>query len=222
MLNVYYYVPIKSTWEFIMTVSLKTTNETPIQYTSLNGTVFKSERADLTKGVTYEIPYNNACEENIRADFAEFGAWLAVIIHPELNSFKGFDSIRYVQSITNLVVNNHYALYQSLKGTSELSEMLTYYPEDDSMLSQHYLKLDHEDYVANVRFHYDEQTHTMEISFTTDDEDNGEQCPARMTENEIKYVTSKIEFLKILYKNQFSQSAFSYMKWKLIELPLDH
>lgn len=67
-------------------------NETPIEHTCRNGTVFRSSRADLADVVQVKrsSDWPQTC-----ADFAEFGAWHAMEIWPHLNGFQGYDCVRY-------------------------------------------------------------------------------------------------------------------------------
>jgi len=69
-------------------------NAKSIEHMSRNGTVFKSERGDLRSGVmvvsSWDVGMGEMC-----ADFAEFAAWHALHIHPNLNGFGGYDAISY-------------------------------------------------------------------------------------------------------------------------------
>ena len=72
-------------------------NETPISHFCYHGTTFSADRADLRNGVEYAAPRYVSPEE-IMQDFFSFGAWHAFTIHPELNGFQGYDSIKFSRS----------------------------------------------------------------------------------------------------------------------------
>ncbi len=69
-------------------------NEKEISHTSSNGTTFKSDRGDLRSGVKATYLWEIDDMKKL-ADFAEFGAWHAFWIHPNLNGFPGYDTINY-------------------------------------------------------------------------------------------------------------------------------
>lgn len=71
-------------------------NDTPLEHSCANGLTFKTETADLRKGVTVvkgDFWFEDALK--MGADFAQFGAWHAMEIRPNLNWFAGYDAIHY-------------------------------------------------------------------------------------------------------------------------------
>lgn len=66
---------------------------TPLQHRSANGTNFRC-RADLISGViTEDVPE----DKNLAmADAGEFLGWHAVNIYPQLNGFRGYDCVEFV------------------------------------------------------------------------------------------------------------------------------
>ena len=70
-------------------------NNIPISLRADNGTEFKATRADLRDGVVVLPSTLNVTELQKMADFAQFGAWHAHQIHPNLNGFSGYDAISY-------------------------------------------------------------------------------------------------------------------------------
>jgi len=69
-------------------------NAKSFEHTCSNGTVFKSERGDLASGVKVLQSFDIDVNEKM-ADYAEFGAWHSIIIHPNLNGFAGYDCIKF-------------------------------------------------------------------------------------------------------------------------------
>jgi hypothetical protein len=69
-------------------------NTKAIQHMSSNGTTFKADRGDLQSGVRVLSAWNTSLE-HMMSDFAEFGAWHLMNIHPSLHGFGGYDTITY-------------------------------------------------------------------------------------------------------------------------------
>ena len=69
-------------------------NGKPLHYDAINGITFKSERSDLRGGVEVRKSHTVSSVELCRA-FAEFGAYHAMHIRPNLNGFSGYDCVRY-------------------------------------------------------------------------------------------------------------------------------
>jgi len=63
-------------------------NENKLEHTCSNGTVFKSERADLKRGVKAHIK-KHASKEEVMADFSQFGAWHTHYVFPNLSGYSG-------------------------------------------------------------------------------------------------------------------------------------
>ena len=72
-------------------------NDQSFSHMSNNGTVFKGDRCDLSSGVKVSFLWDIENEQQ-NADFAEFAAWHAMQIWPQLNGFAGYDAIRYEYS----------------------------------------------------------------------------------------------------------------------------
>lgn len=65
-----------------------------IEYMSSNGTVFKAAERDLSGGVVVETSWL-ITPIQLGADFAEFGAWHQREVWEDLESFAGYDAVRY-------------------------------------------------------------------------------------------------------------------------------
>lgn len=66
----------------------------PLEHHSHHGSVFKVAKADLS--VEVYVTYAPTDPALLAADVAEFAAWHALIIHPELRSgFQGYDCLRF-------------------------------------------------------------------------------------------------------------------------------
>lgn len=66
----------------------------PLEHRSHNGSVFKVAKADLSVVIDVTNAPTNLAD--FAADVAEFAAWHALIIHPELRSgFQGYDCLRF-------------------------------------------------------------------------------------------------------------------------------
>lgn len=72
----------------------KIMNTESLEYMCSNGTTFKADRCDLKGGVRVLEAWETTPEQKM-ADFAEFGAWHLANIHPNLNGFAGYGSIKY-------------------------------------------------------------------------------------------------------------------------------
>jgi len=71
-------------------------NGTPISHICSNATTFTADRADLRNGVEYTV-MGGMDDESVAKDFFEFGAWHASTIHPMLNAFSGYGSVRFTK-----------------------------------------------------------------------------------------------------------------------------
>ena len=71
-------------------------NEKPIQHRAGHGTEFLADRADLRGGVKVITHITND-PKLIKSDYAEFAAWHAHNIHPQLNGFSGYDCIEFME-----------------------------------------------------------------------------------------------------------------------------
>ncbi len=69
-------------------------NEKPVENSSHNGTVFKTDRCDLRSGVEV-TKTERISESDLGADFAEFAAWHTHCIFEQLNGFPGWSGIHY-------------------------------------------------------------------------------------------------------------------------------
>lgn len=68
-------------------------NSTPIEHRSHFGTLFAAERADLSTGVKVSgVPEDAA---SAMSDVAEFAAFHAMQVWPELTAFPGYDCIYF-------------------------------------------------------------------------------------------------------------------------------
>jgi hypothetical protein len=56
--------------------------------------MFNSKSKDLSSGVDVTNQFN-VDTLKIAKDFAEFGAWHALMIHPKLNGFRGYDAVDF-------------------------------------------------------------------------------------------------------------------------------
>ena len=65
-----------------------------IEYMSSNGTVFKANERSLSGGVVVESSWE-ITPLQLGADFAEFGAWHQREVWEGLESFAGYDAVRY-------------------------------------------------------------------------------------------------------------------------------
>lgn len=210
-----------------MSASLKITNESSLRHVSEFGTVFYAERADLSKGVYYQVckltEQHPNCAQQLQADFAEFGAWHASIILPELSYFSGYRNISYkiYETLEDLIVRNYTQIQKVFtedKLAKQLADMLTYYPADKSMNIEFYAGFDHDDYVALITFCFDVENDIVQISFTTDDEDKGNLSTCVFTEEEIELVSDKITLIQEIVQKNFAQERFKATQWLLAGL----
>lgn len=89
------------------------------------------------------------------------------------------------------------------KRTDGLGIMPTYYAEDAQDYQEHYIKLDHNDYIANISFTFNQEMDSINVRCTTDDEDNGDQSGHEFTLEEYKYVAEKRDLLIAMYQAKF-------------------
>ena len=72
-------------------------NDQNFVYTSRHGTTFYSERCDFKGGeVIYKLG-KVTHPQLLMADAAEMMAFHAINIHPRLNGFQGYDTLRFVE-----------------------------------------------------------------------------------------------------------------------------
>lgn len=78
-------------------------NDKPYSHTGRYGTTISCDRCDFKTPVTVASEFVGAGGtsedwQKVTADVAEAMAYHAIHIHPELNGFSGYDTIRYVYS----------------------------------------------------------------------------------------------------------------------------
>jgi len=70
-------------------------NERPIEHTCAQGTlVFTCDRADLSR-TPIHVTGDIRSEEHLACAVAEFTAWHALNIFPQLNGFAGYDTLDF-------------------------------------------------------------------------------------------------------------------------------
>lgn len=69
-------------------------NDKPYEHRSSNGTLFTCNRCDLREPVKVTRP-SRLSDTHFAQDIGEFAAYHALHIHPCLNGFPGYDTIRY-------------------------------------------------------------------------------------------------------------------------------
>ena len=69
-------------------------NATPLRHVTRYGTLFRADRADLVGGVMVSHR-RGLTYAALAGEFAEFGAWHALQIRPELSHFSGYNTIQY-------------------------------------------------------------------------------------------------------------------------------
>lgn len=74
---------------------MKFLNEAPLFHTGPHGTSFQCNRSDLRQEIQFHTP-RGVTELQVRHDFAEFGAWHALQVHPHLNGFPGYDTLHFL------------------------------------------------------------------------------------------------------------------------------
>lgn len=74
----------------------KIENDTRLVHVCAQGTRFECERADLENGVHFQVSSYSGVED-VMQDMFEFGAWHATMIHPQLNSFSGYDCVSFTK-----------------------------------------------------------------------------------------------------------------------------
>jgi len=79
-------------------------NDAPIEFGSSLGVKFSCDRGDLRNTVEVRVPlwvHENRTSEGLHkiltSSYFEFAYWHAINIHPVLNGFRGFDTIRFEQ-----------------------------------------------------------------------------------------------------------------------------
>jgi hypothetical protein len=113
-------------------------------------------------------------------------------------------------------------LYKEI-GTGEKREdglgcMPVYYAGEEQEYQEHYIKLGHEQYVANLSFNFDENTDIMHVTFTSDDEDDGTDSCITLTQEEIIVVIEKRDLLIKMYKERLAKNNTN-ITWKTYDLP---
>jgi hypothetical protein len=68
-------------------------NDDALVYRAKFGSVFKATRSDLRAGVAVEHPDFLSADQCMR-DCVEFGGWHGTNVHPYLNGFSGYDTVR--------------------------------------------------------------------------------------------------------------------------------
>ena len=72
----------------------KSQNARPFEHRCGNGTIFTASRCDFRGGITAKHR-NGLPIEKLMQDISEMIGFHAVMIHPKLNGFAGYDCITY-------------------------------------------------------------------------------------------------------------------------------
>lgn len=110
-------------------------------------------------------------------------------------------------TVVTSIFANLYHVFTSAERNDGLGEMPVYHEDEEQEYIEHYIALDHDNYLGNVSISYNEESDEVNMFFTTDDEDDGTDSNEVFTEEEESIVFDKMMLLKEIYMKEFADKG---------------